>query len=105
MTSTTKQMVKGGKRVARKTLDKVETEVMAAVGRRAVRSKVGAAKKVAGEVGRAAAHRRRRCRSRDDRQPHLTQAEGRLTGLLRIASSRASRRLGRRASAEWRRAL
>ncbi|HNV73048.1 MAG TPA: hypothetical protein PKH96_00130, partial [Gemmatimonadaceae bacterium] len=30
MTSTTKQMVKGGKRVARKTLDKVETEVMAA---------------------------------------------------------------------------
>ncbi|MBK6304504.1 MAG: hypothetical protein IT358_09980 [Gemmatimonadaceae bacterium] len=54
MTSTTKQMVKGGKRVARKTLDKVETEVMAAVGRRAVRSKVGAAKKVAGEVGRAA---------------------------------------------------
>ncbi len=32
MTSTTKQMVKGGKRVARKTLDKVETEVMAADG-------------------------------------------------------------------------
>ncbi|MBK7831853.1 MAG: hypothetical protein IPJ56_05775 [Gemmatimonadetes bacterium] len=68
MTSTTKQMVKGGKRVARKTLDKVETEVMAAVG--------------AGGGG-----------------------GGGLTGLLRIASSRASRRLGRRASAEWRRAL
>ncbi|MBK9976987.1 MAG: hypothetical protein IPP20_03515 [Gemmatimonadetes bacterium] len=68
MTSTTKQMVKGGKRVARKTLDKVETEVMAA-----------------GSLRRWGAKK--------------------LTGLLRIASSRASRRLGRRASAEWRRAL
>lgn len=50
----TSAIVKGGKRVARKTLKKVETEVMAAVGRKAVRGKVGETKKVAGEMARAA---------------------------------------------------
>lgn len=55
MTSTTKKLVKRGAKVARKTLGKVETEVMAAVGRKAVRSQIGAAKKAAGQVGRAAA--------------------------------------------------
>lgn len=55
MTSTTKKLVKRGKRAARRTIDKVETEVMAAVGRKAVRSKVGAAKKAAGQLGRVAA--------------------------------------------------
>lgn len=55
MTSTTKKLVKRGANAARKTLGKVETEVMAAVGRKAVRSQIGAAKKAAGQVGRAAA--------------------------------------------------
>jgi hypothetical protein len=55
MKSTTKKLVKRGTKAARKTLGKVETEVMAAVGRKTVRSKIGAAKKAAGQVGRAAA--------------------------------------------------
>ncbi|MBK9411401.1 MAG: hypothetical protein IPN47_25830 [Gemmatimonadetes bacterium] len=50
MTSTTKQMVKGGKRVARKTLDKVETEVMAAAG--------GGGSKGGGEEGGGGGKRR-----------------------------------------------
>lgn len=55
MKSTTKKLVKRGARAARKTVDKIETEVMAAVGRKAVRAQVGAAKKAAGQVGRVAA--------------------------------------------------
>ena len=54
MKSTSKVLVKRGKRVASKALDKVETEIMAAVGRKSVRTKVGAAKKAAAQLGRAA---------------------------------------------------
>lgn len=54
MKKTSKILVKRGKRVAGKALDKVETEIMAAVGRKSVRTKVGAAKKAAAQVGRAA---------------------------------------------------
>ena len=54
MKSTSKVLVKRGKRVARKALDKVETELMAAVGRKSVRTKVGTVKKAAAKVGRAA---------------------------------------------------
>lgn len=49
-----KSIVKGSKRVAGKALEKVETQVMAAVGRKAVKMKVGSAKKAAAKVGRAA---------------------------------------------------
>lgn len=54
MKSTSKVLVKRGKRVAGKALDKVETEIMAAVGRKSVRTKVGTAKKAAVKVARAA---------------------------------------------------
>ncbi len=43
-----------GKRVAGKTLDKVEASVMEAVGRKVVRTKLSTARKAAAKVGRAA---------------------------------------------------
>lgn len=46
-----KRLAKSGRTSARKTYDKVETEVMATVGRKVVRDKVQAA----GQVGRKAA--------------------------------------------------
>ncbi|HEY5219020.1 MAG TPA: hypothetical protein VIJ16_04385 [Gemmatimonadaceae bacterium] len=47
MSKLTKKFVRRGKSTARKTYDTVETEVMAAVGRSAVKSKVTAVKAVA----------------------------------------------------------
>ncbi len=49
-----KSIAKAGKPVARKAMDKIESKTMEAVGRKVVRGKVGAAKKVAAHAGRAA---------------------------------------------------
>ena len=49
-----KKLAKKGKRSARKAYEKVETEVMAAVGQRAVRAKTKAAVKAGREVAKSA---------------------------------------------------
>ncbi len=50
----TRKLAKRGKAAARKAYDKLESKVMAAVGRKAVRSKVKGAKEVAKRAARKA---------------------------------------------------
>ena len=50
----TKKLAKRGKAAARKAYDKLETEVMAAVGRKAVKMKVSGAKAVAKRAAKKA---------------------------------------------------
>lgn len=49
-----KKLAKKGKRSVRKVYEKVETEVMAAVGRKAVRGKANAAVKAGREIAKSA---------------------------------------------------